>query len=184
MSQPIAMAFSPECVVLPIERILPLKKVDADPKTSPICRRIFASIRAIGLVEPLVVYPQPGSGDRYLLLDGHLRLEIIRQLGQREVLCLIATEDEAYTYNHKVNQNSPIQEHFMILRAIESGVSEERIAATLDVDVSNIRQKRDLLKGICPEAVGLLKDQPATAGALRELRRVRPMRQIEMAELM
>src|SRR5688572_29402351 len=102
MTQPIAIAFNPKCVVLPIEGILPLKKVDADPKTSPICGRILASIREIGLAEPLVVYPQPGSGDRYLLLDGHLRLEIIKQLGKHEVLCLIATEDEAYTYNHKV----------------------------------------------------------------------------------
>jgi hypothetical protein len=93
-------------------------------------------------------------------------------------------DDEGFTYNHKVNRLSAIQEHFMILRAIKNGLSEERIARSLDVDVASIRQKRDLLDGICPEAVQLLKDRHHTGNALRELRKVRPMRQIEIAELM
>jgi hypothetical protein len=63
-------------------------------------------------------------------------------------------------------------------------VSEERIALALDVDVAGIRQKRALLDGICPEAVQLLRDRKATAAALRELRKVRPLRQVEVAELM
>jgi hypothetical protein len=44
--------------------------------------------------------------------------------------------------------------------------------------------KRDLLDGICPEAVQLLKEKRACGGVFREMRRVKPMRQIEMAELM
>ena len=47
----------------------------------------------------------------------------------------------------------------MILKAIERGVSEDRIAAVLDVDVARIRIKRDLLNGIAPEATELLKDK-------------------------
>jgi hypothetical protein len=117
-------------------------------------------------------------------LDGLLRFEVLKDLGKAETFCLVATEDEAYTYNHKVNQVTPIQEHFMILRAIENGVSEDRIAATLNVNVMSIRSKRDLLKGVCPEAVKLLKDRLASAGAVRELSKVKPMRQIEMVELM
>lgn len=54
----------------------------------------------------------------------------------------------------------------------------------ISVDVAAIRRKRDLLDGICPEAVQLLKDKRASAGAFREMRKVKPMRQIEMAELM
>lgn len=60
----------------------------------------------------------------------------------------------------------------------------EHLASTLSVDIGAIRQKRDLLKGICPEAVALLKDKNVVAKGLRELRRVAPMRQIEMTELM
>lgn len=71
----------------------------------------------------------------------------------------------------------------MIARAIKNGVREDRIARTFNVDLAKIRQKRDLLDGICPEAVALLRDRQATAGMLRELRKVKPMRQIEIAEL-
>jgi hypothetical protein len=72
----------------------------------------------------------------------------------------------------------------MILKALENGVPEERIAATLNVDIPSIRAKRDLLNGICPEAVELLKDRAVSANSLRELKRVTPLRQMEMAELM
>jgi hypothetical protein len=72
----------------------------------------------------------------------------------------------------------------MILRAIQNGVSEERIARALCVDVHSIRQKRDLLNGICPEAVELLREKRANVNALRELRKVKPLRQIEIADLM
>ena len=72
----------------------------------------------------------------------------------------------------------------MILRAIKNGVSEERIAKTLNVNVETIKRKRDLLTGICPEAVELLRNRRVSAGAIREIKRVKPMRQIEMAEVM
>ena len=180
----VAMAFDPKGIVVPLERILPLKKITAALKRSARYQRIVSSIREVGIIEPLVIFPQKGNKRQYILLDGSLRHEILKDLGKIEAFCLVATEDEAYTYNHKVNQVTPIQEHFMILRAIENGVSEERIAATLNVDVKSIRSKRDLLKGVCPEAVKLLKDRRASAGAVRELSKAKPMRQIEMAELM
>jgi ParB-like chromosome segregation protein Spo0J len=119
-----------------------------------------------------------------MLLDGHLRFEILKEIGQKEVFCLVSTDDEAFTYNHKVNRISPIQEHFMILRAIEKGVLEERIAKTLNVDIAKIRQKRNLLEGICSEVVELLKDKHFSPNAIRVLKKMKPMRQIEVAELM
>ena len=139
------------------------------------------------MIEPLVVHPQKrirGKPQQFLLLDGHLRLDLLRAMGETDVLCLVATDDEAFTYNHKVNQISAIQEHFMILRALESGVSEERMASVLSLDIAAVRKKRDLLEGICSEAVEILKTCVASPGAIREFRRVKPMRQIEMAELM
>jgi hypothetical protein len=50
--------------------------------------------------------------------------------------------------------------------------------------VGTIRKKADLLDGICSEAIQLLKDKRATAGAIREIRKAKPMRQMEIAELM
>lgn len=178
-------AFEPDGVTLPLARILPMKRVDSDETKSGTLRRLMSSIQEVGLIEPLVVYPQgPGKDANYSLLDGHLRLEAMKKLGWATAACLISTEDEAYTYNHKVNIVPPLQEHFMIRKALENGVSEHRIAAVLNIDVARIRQKRDLLKGICEEAVELLKNKGPSHDALRELRKVKPLRQIEIAELM
>lgn len=181
------MAFDPKGMMVPIGQILPVRAVSPDKRKGQQYLRLFASIREIGVIEPLIIYPQetPAGGDvRYTLLDGHFRLDVLKELGCTEAFCLVAKDDEAFTYNHKVNRMAPIQEHFMILRALEQGVAEERIAATLSVDVRAIRNKRDLLTGICPEAVAMLKDKNVTTKGLREVKRAAPMRQIEMAELM
>jgi len=184
MPATVKMAFESESRMVPLESILPLRRIDAGVRKTVKYLRIAASITELGIIEPLVVYPQDAASAGYLLLDGHIRFDILKERGETEALCLISTDDEAFTYNHKVNQVSPIQEHLMILKAIESGVSEERIAATLNVDVARIRQKRNLLSGVCPEAVELLKEKRTAAGGLREFKKVTPMRQIEMAELM
>lgn len=72
----------------------------------------------------------------------------------------------------------------MILKAIRHGVSEERIAKVLKVDVAIIRQKRDLLNGICKEAIEILKNKHVSLGAFAFLRKLKPMRQIEVADLL
>jgi len=77
-----------------------------------------------------------------------------------------------------------IQEHVMILKAVRSGVSEDRIAKVLRVDVASIRQKRDLLNGICREASEILKHKHVALGVFALLRKMKPMRQIEVAELL
>jgi hypothetical protein len=83
-----------------------------------------------------------------------------------------------------VSRIATIQEHAMILNAIKSGVSEERIAKVLDVDVAQIRQKRDLLEGICKEASDILKNRYMSPKAFSFIRKMKPMRQIEVAELL
>jgi hypothetical protein len=72
----------------------------------------------------------------------------------------------------------------MILRALADGITEEKIAQSLDVNVAKIRQKRNLLDGICSEAVEILKDKRVTAAAFSVLRKMRPSRQIASVQLM
>ena len=141
-------------------------------------------MREVGVIEPLIVFPQNGGSGMYVLLDGHVRLEVLKQIGQKEVRCLISTDDETYTYNKRVNLLTPIQEHVMILKAIKGGVSEERIAKALNVDVASIRQKRDLLMGICKEVAEILKNKQMSPAAFSFLRKMHPVRQIEVAELL
>ncbi len=184
MSTVVKLACEPEIQVIEVDAILPLRKVPAGARNSTKYRRIAASIQEIGIIEPLMVHPCSDTENQYLLLDGHIRLDILKYSNVPTVECLIADDDEAFTYNHKVNQLSAIQEHFMIRKALKNGVSEDNIARTLNIDIYRIRMKRDLLEGICPEAVELLREKRVTTDGLQQLRLVMPMRQIEMAELM
>jgi ParB-like chromosome segregation protein Spo0J len=178
------MAFEQIGQRIAIADIRPLKRVcDAVRKTRKY-EQIAASIREIGVIEPPIVARARGEAGKYLLLDGHLRIDVIKDMGETEVACLISTDDEAYTYNKRVSRLAIIQEHRMILKAIERGASEARIAKALNVDVANIRRKRRLLEGICAEVAEILKDKHMAIHAFAELRRMLPIRQIEAAELM
>jgi hypothetical protein len=180
----VSLGFEETSRRISISEIQPLHEVTTNIKKSAKYRQIAASIREVGIIEPPVLARPRKEGGKYLLLDGHLRIETLKDMGQTEVTCLISTDDEAFTYNKRVNRLAIIQEHRMIMRAIERGASEERIAKTLNLDVSTIRHKRRLLDGICLEAVELLKDKHVPMNAFTELRRLVPIRQIEAAELM
>ena len=184
MSKQVALAFDPQGMVIPITSILPLKHVKPSIRSSQKFQQVLASVREVGIIEPLIVFPQNGKSDSFLLLDGHIRLEVLRQLEETHARCLVATDDETYTYNKRVNRMATIQEHAMILKATRNGVSEDRIARVLKLDVASIRQKRDLLNGICREAVEILKNKHVSLGAFSFLRKMKPMRQIEVAELL
>ena len=165
-------------------KIVPLRAITTNLRTSRKYRAIASSMQELGMVEPLVVHPTPNDPTTYLLLDGHVRLDILRAQGTTTARCLIANDDEAYTYNKRINPLSTIQEHHMIVKAINDGVSEQRIASVLHIDLKTIQQKRDLLLGICPEAADILKDKAISAGCFSVLRKMTAMRQIEAAELM
>ena len=96
----------------------------------------------------------------------------------------ISTDDEAYTYNSRISRLAIVQEHAMILKAIKSGVPEEKIARTLNVDIRSIIQRRDLLNGVCAEAADLLKNRHVAPMVFPLLKKMKPMRQIEVVELM
>jgi ParB-like chromosome segregation protein Spo0J len=119
-----------------------------------------------------------------MLLDGHLRLAALADAGVEEVHCLIADDDEAFTYNKRINRLATIQEHYMIVRALERGVPEEKLAKALNLDVKGIKRRRMMLDGICPEVIELLKEQSINARVFEVLKRMKPARQIEAAELM
>jgi ParB-like chromosome segregation protein Spo0J len=181
---PIKPGFEEKGVKLSISNIQPLRLVPAAIKTTVKYGKIAASIREIGIVEPPIVARDREDPGKYLLLDGHLRIEVLRDLGESEVLCLVSTDDEAYTYNKRVNRLAIIQEHRMILKAVERGVPEARIAKALNINVSSIRTKKKLLEGICPEVAEMFKDKHVATHTFTELKKMNPMRQIEVAEVM
>lgn len=135
---------------LALDCLLPTKKLGRDVRKTPKYKTDLASTREVGVIEPLAVFPEDGAdaGGRYLLLDGHIRLQVLRELGATAATCLVSKGDEAFTYNRQVNRLSAIQEHNMILKAIAQGVPAERIATAFEVDVERIRTRQRLLEPV------------------------------------
>lgn len=180
----VTLGFIPEPLSVLVSSILPSRRIPAPVVESRKFKQIRTSIEEVGLIEPLSVTPADQSSGQHVLLDGHLRLLAIQDLGYERAACLVATDDESYTYNNRVNRLSTIQEHYMIRRVIERGVSPERLAKALSVDVSQIIKKMSLLDGICPEAAELLGDRQFSAELVRAIRKMKPTRQVECVELM
>ena len=183
MSRP-PLGFIPDPLTLPLDRILPSRKTPEGLHTSRKFTQIMASMEAVGLIEPLSVGKADKVTGQHVLLDGHMRLLALQQLGYADAPCLVATDDESYTYNNRINRISSIQEHHMLRRAVERGVTPDRLAKALNVDVSHIHKKVNLLDGICPEAVEMLKDLHFAANLGSVLRKMKPTRQVECIELM
>lgn len=183
----IKQAFEQRVIAVPLERILPSRKVEQLMPGSKKYASILSSIQELGIVEPLVVHPKPlvdGGITSYMLLDGHFRLEALRSLGAKEALCLISTDDEGFTYNRQINRLTPIQEHNMIISALKRGIDAERIAKVLGVNVDRIHDRENLLRGIAPEAAEMLKVRMVSQDVFRALRLMKPIRQIETVEMM
>lgn len=180
----VKMAFEEVELRIAIADIQPLKLVSSAVKKTPKYAQIAAAIREVGIVEPPVVARDCSDSSKYLLLDGHLRIDVLKDMGEADVVCLVSTDDEAFTYNKRINRIAMIQEHRMILKAVDRGVSEERIAKALNVDVQTIRRKRHLLDGICKEVADILKDKHIAIQTFTELKKMVPLRQLEAAELM
>lgn len=178
------LAFDKSFVTIPISTIVPLKALPDGARESRSYAQVLSSIKAIGLVEAPVVMADTESADIWFLLDGHLRLEALKELGITEVECLIATEDDTYTYNKRVNRIPPIQEHRMIVRAMDRGVSAAEIAEALNIEVSSVLRRFRLLEGISNEAAEMLKDTPCSMKVFDILRQMSAVRQIEAADLM
>jgi hypothetical protein len=180
----IQLGFVPDPVMLGLDQIMPSRKITEGLILSRKFKQIVASIDAVGLIEPLTVCKAEKNSGTHILLDGHLRVCALRDLGFRDAPCLIATDDESYTYNNRVNRLSTIQEHIMLRRAVQRGVTPDRLAKALAVNITNVMKKLNLLDGICAEAVTLLKDQQFSANIGAVLRKMKPTRQIECVELM
>lgn len=183
MANIIMQGFQEKLIEIGVEELLPTKNISIHAMKCRKYGQVLSSIREVGLIEAPVVAPLK-KGKGYLLLDGHLRIMALKELGVERVSCLISTDDETYTYNKYINRLSAIQEHRMIMKAIQSGVSEEKLARALNLDISTIRNKKCLLEGICPEAVELLKDKAVPEPVFRVLKKMKAPRQINAAMLM
>lgn len=142
--------------------------------------RIVASIKAVGLIEPLVVYPE---GDDYVILDGVQCYRALVDLGVEVAPCILGKQREAFTGNRMVNRVSPVQEHRMIEKSLGE-VDEAAIAAALGISGLGHRLKKTLLKQLHPDIAAAFDQGKFNRACAREFTHVKPHRQKEILQAM
>ena len=144
---------------------------------------ILSSIREVGIIQPLVVCISPNNG-KYKILDGHVRFYALRELKQKYVYCIIANDNERYTFDAQINNLSTFQKAAMIAKAVKNRVSVKRIASALGISEKQILSDMNVTEGLDGKVVEILKTANVTSKSLRELKRVRNARQIQIAQMM
>lgn len=143
-------------------------------------QRIEASLRAVGLIEPLIVFPLT---DGYEILDGSLRYRILLDLGVESVPCLIHSTRDGFTGNRMVNQLSASQEMRMLRKSLEE-LDEKTIASALGMQGIGHRLHKGLLDKLHPDAVKAFNNIKINLQTAKELINVKPDRQLEILQLM
>lgn len=158
---------------LPIIRLRPLRERKITKREYD---KIAASIKAIGLIEPLVVYPENGD---FVILDGVQRYRVLLERGVEIVPCILGTRREAFTGNRMVNRVSPVQENRMIEKSLEE-LDEQTIAAALGLSGIEHRLRKTLLKRLHPDVAAAFDQGKLTRACALELTHVKPPRQKEI----
>jgi ParB family transcriptional regulator, chromosome partitioning protein len=162
---------------IPIIRLRPLRDRKVSKREYD---RILVSIKAIGLIEALVVYPE---GEDFVILDGVQRYRALLELGVEIVPCILGKRREAFTGNRMVNRVSPVQENRMIEKSLEE-LDEQTIAAALGLSGIGHRMKKTLLKQLHPEVAAAFDQGKITRTCALELTHVKPPRQKEILTVM
>ncbi len=162
---------------VPIIRLHPLRERKVTKREYD---RIVASIKVVGLIEPLVIFP---DGEDYVILDGVQRHRALTELGIEAVPCILGKQREAFTGNRMVNRVSPIQEHRMIEKSLGE-VDEAAIAAALGISGLGHRLKKTLLKQLHPDVAAAFDAGKINRVCAREFTHVKPHRQREIIQAM
>lgn len=149
-------------------------------RTSMKFKQIAVTVSEIGLIEPVIVFIDNDGTKR--ILDGHLRVEVLKDLGVKKVHCLISSVEDSYTYNKRVNRITIVQEQKMLLRAVEAGVSVEKLCTALGVSIQTVQSKLRLSDGIAPEVLALLAERSVPQALFSLLKKLKPYKQIEVVD--
>jgi ParB-like chromosome segregation protein Spo0J len=151
-------------------------------------RGLQRSVERFGQLAPVVVIPvRPGTrssnDSQFLVVDGELRVTGLQLLRAKSAVC-IQPVAKSLTGTERLNLPSIAQEHQILARAVEMGLPVGYLAEVFGIEPSAIALRLGMLRRICPAALRLIGDTPASEGAYRCLRRLTPERQVEVAQAM
>lgn len=167
-----------EAMDIPIVRLRPLRERSISKRDYD---RIVASIKVLGLLEALVVFPE---GEDYVILDGVQRYRILLEMGVEVVPCVLGKERETFTYKRMVNHLSPLEEHRMIKTSLEKNLDEKAIAEALGTAGIGHRLKKTLISQLHPDVAAAFDEGKLSRSCTREMTFVKQARQREILTAM
>ena len=161
-----------------VKLLKPLQVRDINLKSNTGFKKIVASIKSIGLIEPLAVCKDKESPS-YVILDGYLRYMACQQLEIETIPCLLYNDMQAYSFNKNVNRLSPYQEIRRLRKSLET-IDEPTIAQTFGMTTIRHRLAPMLAKNLHPQVVIAFQDNLISKLCAIEFTSVVPERQVEI----
>ncbi|EIO7469446.1 ParB N-terminal domain-containing protein [Salmonella enterica subsp. enterica] len=178
----ISQCFDSRFYTFKIDSLVYSRALPVNVKFSTKYKQIKASVEEFGLIEPVMVYINDAS--EKIILDGHLRVEILKELGIEAAHCLISPVEDTYSYNKRVARLTIVQTQNMLLKAVESGVPVEKLCAVLGISQDTLMGKLKISDGITPEVMALLAEKNVPQTIFPVLKKLKPYKQIEMVNTM
>lgn len=178
----IKQCFNNHFHLYPITILLPSRSIPVNVRSSNKHKQILASIAEIGLIEPIMIFITEHG--EHKILDGHLRIEALKDLEITHAHCLISPVEDTYSYNKRVNHLTILQEQRMLQKAVESGVSVEKLCAVLGLSQGIINTRLRISEGISKEALALLADKNVSQNVFDVLRKIKLHKQMDFVSTM
>lgn len=173
----IKLRFGDNSIYLDTNKLTPSKELLENVKRSHKYHQIVTSIESLGIIEPVIVFYDK-ENDVTKILDGHLRVEALKDLGIEKAPCILSSINDAFTPNKQVNHINVVEEHRMIIKSLAK-VSMEKLSAALGISIESIKDKANVMNGINPSVISKLSDKPIPKATFDVLRKMKPVRQIE-----
>jgi ParB family chromosome partitioning protein len=160
---------------LPVDRIAPNPEQPRRTFSQEALNELAASIREKGIIQPLIVRPDPGAEGRYQIVAGERRWRAAQLAQLHEVPVLIRELDDTEVLEIAIIENiqradlNPVEEASAYQQLMDRfGHTQEKLAEALGKSRSHIANLMRLLT-LPPSVQAMLRDGDLTAGHARAL---------------
>ncbi|MFH1833511.1 MAG: ParB N-terminal domain-containing protein [bacterium] len=150
-------------------RMIPLEDLEAHPLNANIMpddlrEKLRAHIKRTGRYPHLIVRPHPERAGEYQVIDGHHRLDILRELGHMEARCDVWEVDDREaklllaTLNRLEGSDLPIR-RAQLIHELLGEMSADDLAGLLPETDRQLEELHSLLEFPADEVAALLEEQ-------------------------
>lgn len=158
---------------IPLDELIPSQIRPLTPRDKT---RLLATIKRLGIIEPLIVFREEGG---YQILDGYFRYLLLKELECQTAPCIISYTRDMLSPHKYVCHISPTEESRMLTQATEV-LSEKEIAAALGITTITHRLNKQFLSKLHPNVTKALNSEKISKKVAQELTYVSPERQCEI----